>query len=60
MFNINYNNSNKGFYSFDTFGGKHLKKITSSEVIDLFYCNVSSLFEVRNRVVLFVTGKQKN
>ena len=60
MFNINYNNSDKCFYSFDTFGGKPLKKITSSEVIDLFHCNASSLFEVRNRVVLFVTVKQRN
>ena len=60
MFNINYNNSDKCFYSFDISGGKPLKKITSSEVMDLFHCNASSLFELRNRVVLFVIAKQKN
>ena len=39
MFNINYNNNDKCFYSYDSLGGNDFKKLSNDEVINLIEKN---------------------
>ena len=49
IYNINYNNNDKCFYSYDTLNGKKFKKLANNEVIDIIlkndqYDNIKSIF----------------
>ena len=39
IYNINYNNNDKCFYSYNTLNGEEFKKLTTSEVIDIILGN---------------------
>ena len=49
LYNINYNNNDKCFYSYNTLNGENFKKLTNNQVIDIIlgndqYDNIKSIF----------------
>lgn len=57
MFNINYNNNDKSFYSYNTLGSMNLKKLTKDEVID--FINNNPVKSKGFNSVFFISVKKK-
>ena len=57
VFNINYNNNDKCFYSYNTLGGEEFKKLTKNEVIDFINNNPVKIHGTNS--VFFISVKKK-